>query len=466
MSLQAAGTLAIIVLMAAWWATEALPFGAVSLVPLVLAPAFGILSITSTAKAYGDANIFLFLGGFCLALALEKCGLHRRIAVTVIGLVGAGPGKILAGVMGATALLSMWVSNTAVALMMLPVGLAVIAAAEACAGEKSEGVRRWSIALLLGMAYAASIGGVATLVGSPPNLIMAGQLKILFPELPEMTFARYMMIALPFALLFLAGAWAFLITFVAGRRHLPKHIVHRDWLKSERQSLGSMNAAEVRTGLVFLLVAAGWIFRADLDFGILRIPGWGNWMGLGRIGDAGVAVFGALLLFILPDGNTAKPDRLLDASWSRRIPWEVLLLFGGGFAIADCVHASGFADIAGSAALAVKDLPLPLLTAILAATATFISEVMSNTAQASIMMPLLGASAPAMQIHPYLLLIPATFASSLAFMMPAGTPPNAIIFASGKIRIGDMIRAGFILNLLAVAAITLYSGVFRLGLFR
>jgi len=461
----AAGTLAMIVLMAVWWATEALPFGAVSLVPVVLAPAFGILSITAVAKAYGDANVFLFLGGFCLALALERSGLHRRIAVSVIALVGGGPWRLLGGVMTATAVVSMWVSNTAVALMMLPVSLALTSAAESCAGAQNEPVRRWSIAVLLGTAYAASIGGVATLVGSPPNMILAGQLKILFPELPEMTFTRYLVIALPFTLVFLAISWIFLMTVVAGPR-LPKQIVDRNWLDLERKSLGPLSTAERRTGGIFLFVAAGWIFRADLDFGFVRIPGWGNWLELGRIGDAGVAVFGALLLFILPNGDVKQPDRLLDASWTRRIPWEVLLLFGGGFALAECVHVSGFAQHVGAAASLLKDLPLPWITIILTTIATFVSEVMSNTAQASILMPLLGASAPSMGVHPYLLLIPAAFASSLAFMMPAGTPPNAIVFASGKLRIGDMIRAGFFLNLLGIAWITLYCAVLRPGLLR
>lgn len=462
LSVPAAGTLAMVLLMAVWWATEALPFGVVALLPIVLAPSFGILDLSTVAHAYGDPNIFLFLGGFCLALSLEKYGLHRRVAVRVISLIGAGPGRLLAGVMLATAVVSMWVSNTAVTLMMLPVALAVISAAEACPGNDPAAVRRWSVALLLGTAYAASIGGVGTLVGSPPNLILASQLRILFPELPELNFVRYLMIALPFAAVFLAMTWLFLRLAVAGFG-LPNRIVSADWLKKEGKDLGPMSAAEKRTGMVFLVVAAGWIFRSDLDLGFAQIPGWGDLAGLGRMGDAGVAVLGAGALFILPAGGRMEPRSgpLLDASWVRKIPWDVLLLFGGGFALAECVRASGFAGHAGQAALALKDLPLPWITALISLAATFISEVMSNTAQASILMPLLGAAAPALEIHPYLLLIPAAFASSLAFMMPAGTPPNAIIFASGRIRIGDMIRAGLILNLLAVAAITVYMGFFR-----
>ncbi len=454
-SVSVAGTVGMIVLMAVWWVTEALPLGAVALVPVLIAPLLGILDSGAVAKAYADPNIFLFLGGFCLALALEKSGLHRRLALGVIRAVGAAPGALLGGFMIATFVISMWVSNTATALMMLPVALAVLKTAEAGAPQSSGPIRRWGVALLLGVAYAASIGGAATLVGSPPNLILASQLRILFPEHPELDFARYLSIAFPLCLVFLGIAWGFLMTVTAGRG-LPKSIVSRGWLEREARSTGPWTPAERRVLTVFLLMAVGWIFRADLDLGFATIPGWGNWHGIGRIGDAGVAIAGALLLFILPDGAAKPGGRLMDIDWVSRIPWDVLLLFGGGFAIAECVRASGFAGLAADAALSLKGLPLPALTLFLSVASTFLSEVMSNTAQCSILMPIIGSASASLGHEPLALMLPVAFASSLAFMLPAGTPPNAVVFASGRIKMRDMVLAGLGLNLIGSIWITAY----------
>jgi len=422
---------AVAVLMIIWWVTEAAGMGLTSLLPLVLYPLFSILPVEETLKKYFDPNVFLFTGGFMLALALQKAGLHNRVAYFVIRRVGKGPRHMLGGFMLATAFISLWVSNTATALIMLPIGLAVI---DGVSERRSES---FSLALMLGIAYASSIGGVATLIGKPTNLIFIGEAKNLFPELPEVGFLEWSAWALPLSIGFLIITWLYLAFFVI-RRGGPDETGSEGFLSEGSVLLGKWTTAETRVMIVFVMTMIAWI-----------------WPGK-NIHDGVVAIAASALLFVIPDGK-GKGGKLLDLEWVRRLPWDVILLFGGSFALAESFHRTGLASWIAGSLQALQGMPVILLVFLLCLTTSFLSELMSNTAQTAIMMPLLAAASGALEIHPYMLMIPATVASSLAFMMPIGTPPNAIVIASGRVKISQMMRTGFILNILGSVWVTFIS---------
>ncbi len=450
---------AVSLLMAVWWVSEALPIAVTALLPLALYPVLSILGAEETAKFYADANIFLFLGGFMLALAMQRCGLEKRIAFFLIRILGAGPRRLLAGFMLATAFISMWVSNTATAMMMLPIGLALLGHLEEGGENSPDGLAGFKPALMLGIAYAASIGGVATLVGTPPNMIFAGQAKVLFPEIPPIQFSEWMILGFPLAAGFLGISWIYLAFFVLrvkpqkdGRvltlspGHLP--------------DLGPMSRAEWRVAVLFLLTVAGWITRGDLDLGNFVFHGWAGRFGLSGIHDGTVAMAAAVLLFALPSGP--GNEKLLDWNAAKELPWGVLLLFGGGFALAGSLEKSGFAAWMAGGFEIFKGFPFFGFLLILNLGTVFASELMSNAAQVTMMMPVLAGAAKMLAIHPYWLMVPATMATSLAFMMPSGTAPNAIIFGSGYVSMRQMARTGFVLNILAafwVTAVIYLAGI-------
>jgi len=430
---------AVACLMATWWLTEAVPIAATALLPMVLFPLLGVASSASVAPAYAHHLVFLFLGGFLLAAAIQRWGLHRRIALHAILVVGTSPRQTVLGFMLAAALLSMWISNTATAMMMLPIAIAVIEQLREFRPADREEDHAFATALMLGIAYAASIGGVATLIGTPPNAILAGMLETLYGI--EIGFARWFILGLPLSLLMLAITW-FYLTRVAFKPCCERVPGLRESVTRELAELGPPGPAERRVLTVFGLVATAWMSHGLLPFETLA-----------GIADSSIAVCGAIALFALPAGD-AGGSRLLDWNSASRIPWEILILFGGGFAL-----AQGFAD-SGLTQWLVARVEFPpgtvLFWVILSVTLAviFLTEITSNTATATIVIPLVGALASAVQAAPVLLMLPAAIAASYAFMLPVATPPNAIVFSSGRVSMLQMARCGLWLNLVAALMIS------------
>ena len=428
---------AVTLLMATWWISEAIPIAATALLPIVFFPLMGVMSTAQTTSAYANHLIYLFLGGFLIAMAMQKWNLHRRIALHTIRIVGVSPSRTVLGFMLATAFLSMWISNTATAMMMLPIGLAVIASRSGNeAGDKA-----FAVALMLGIAYAASIGGVATLIGTPPNAILAGVLE----EATGRTigFAEWMGFALPLSTLMLAIAWLYL-TRIAYPCREGGNAQTRELLREQLQQLGPSGREEKWVLAVFTGVAAAWILRGLLDVSWLK-----------GVGDASIAMAGATLLFLIPS-DWRKGRFLLDWESAVKLPWEIIILFGGGFTLASGFAESGLTAWVVSQLGLLQDTPPWLLIAAVTLLVIFLTEVTSNTATATIVLPLMGALAVAMGMDAAELMIPAAIAASYAFMLPVATPPNAIIFSSGQLSIPQMARAGLWMNLTASLVITLF----------
>jgi sodium-dependent dicarboxylate transporter 2/3/5 len=457
----ARSTLASAVLMAAWWITVAIPIPATSLLPLVLFPIFGILTSKETAVNYASEIIFLFMGGFILALGIQRWGLHRRIALHIVQVFGTNPSRMVLGFMVATAFLSMWISNTATSLMMLPIALAVVASLREVEGDRTVG---FAPALLLGIAYSASIGGLATPIGTPPNISFLRIVEILFPDAPTISFGSWFLAILPVVLVFLPIAWLLLIRLFGSRVPRGSLSAGRGVIAEEIRGLGRMSGAERRMLWIFVITALLWITRGDLDLGTFRIPGWASlvetWLpgrfSAGHLHDATVAMGMALLTFLIPGDRQADGKRpaLMDWETAVQLPWGILLLFGGGFALALAFKESGLAEyFAASFARQVGGLPPFLLVIATCLLLTFLTEVTSNTATTEVLLPILAGTATAMGVHPLLLMLPATLSASCAFMLPIATPPNAIVFSSGEVEIRDMVRAGLVLNLIGVLVI-------------
>lgn len=432
----------LLVLMAVWWASEAVPIAITSLLPLAILPLFEVMALKAVAAPYADPTVLLLFGGFIVALAIEKWNLHRRIALNVLMVSGARLKLLAAGFMLTTALLSMWISNTATSLMMAPIAMSVALAAG--------GGMRLAGALLLGVAYAASIGGLATPVGTPTNLIAMGWLA----ENADITisFRQWMSIGLPVAGLMLPAAWL-VVTWglksdATGARAAQAEI------KAQHGALGRISRPEARVAAVFALIAAAWIFREQL----VKLP------GLAGLTDMGIAIIGAVLMFLVPHGNpeTAEAGRgfaLLDWDDGKSIPWDVVLLFGGGLSIAAAVQASGLATWLGTSLAGLAALPPILLILVIVTLLIFLTEVMSNVAAMTTFLPVLGALAIATGIDVTSLVIPCAMAASCAFMLPIATGPNAVIFGTRQVSIARMAKAGLWLNIACIAVVTLFFGM-------
>ncbi|MGM0594305.1 MAG: SLC13 family permease [Pseudomonadota bacterium] len=439
MSSEAQSVAAVVALMAVWWISEAIPIAATALLPIVLFPLLGVMSTANTTSSYANHLIYLFLGGFLIAMAMQKWDLHRRIALLTIAFVGTNPSRIILGFMLATAFLSMWISNTATAMMMLPIGLAVITTQERQGGEAQQDFAR---ALLLGIAYAASIGGVATLIGTPPNAILAGVLEKMDGQ--TIGFADWLLFAFPLSALMLVLAWLYLTRIVLAERGSTSGET-RALLRRQLKELGPLRREEGMILTVFVLVAAGWILR-----GLVSVP-W-----LEGVSDASIAMAGAVTLFLLPS-DWRKGRFLLDWESAVKLPWEIILLFGGGFALAAGFAESGLTAWAVTRLEVLQGVPIWVLVAAVALLVIFLTEVTSNTATATIILPVMGALGSAMNVAPTLLMIPAAIAASYAFMLPVATPPNAIVFSGGYLSVAQMARAGLWMNLLATALITVFA---------
>lgn len=423
-------------LMATWWATEAVPIPVTSLLPIILVPVLGIGKLGPTTAEYGNPVVFLFLGGFLLGIAMQRWDLHRRIALRVLLAVGPQPKRQIGGFMLATGFMSMWVSNTAVAVLMLPIGISVISLLGREHDEQE--VSRYATALLLAIAYAASIGGIATLIGTPPNALLAGYMSK--SQQIDIGFAQWMLIGMPVSATMMVLAWWWLT-----RGGFGLHVVEGSdqVLRNELGKLGRMNAAEIRVGVLFLLAALAWIMRPLL-----------NDVGLPWLSDTTIAIMCGVALFLVPSG-ASHGERLLDWDNTKALPWGVLLLFGGGLAMANAIEGSGLADWIATQLAVFVWLPSLLLTGLVVLVVLFVTEVTSNTATAATFLPLLGALALSIGADPLLLTVPAAIAASCAFMMPVATPPNAIVFASGHLTIQSMMRAGLFLNIAGTIIVTL-----------
>jgi sodium-dependent dicarboxylate transporter 2/3/5 len=447
--------------MAVWWVTEAVPIYATGLLPIVLFPMLRVLKAGALAGAYGHYFIYLFLGGFILARAVERWGLHERIALTIIGLVGVSPRRLVLGMMAATALLSMWISNTATALIMLPIGLAILSEAAALSGkgvEDDPDLASLATCLMLAIAYGANIGGMGTLVGTPPNVVFASQMATIFPGAPEVTFLAWMEAALPLVIVFIPIAWAYL-TYVAFPVRMAELPGGRAVIAARTAALPPLRGPERRVAVVFLGAALAWVFRAPIELGFATVPGWADLLGVGKwVNDATVAIGAALVLFVIPSGASKGADTttgtLLDWETARTVPWGVLILFGGGLALAAAVGDSGLDRWIGGAFAGLAALPPVLMVLMLCLLMTFLTEITSNTAISTLFMPVLAAVAVSTGEHPALLMFPAVLSASCAFMMPVATPPNAIVFGSGHVRIPQMAKAGFTLNLIGAVLVT------------
>lgn len=429
-------TAAMTIWLAIWWISEIVPIPATSLVPLVVVPIAGIAPIKSVSASYSHPLIFLFLGGFMLSIAMERWGLHKRIALKTLLMSGNKPSTQIMAMMGVTAFLSMWMSNTATAVMMLPIALSVVHVLQQPEQENDTGFAK---ALLLAIAYGASIGGVATLIGTPPNALMAAYLMESYDI--HIGFGQWMILGVPLSVLLLIATWFWLTKVIYKVDKAQTQLDTKDVFRGQLRSLGATSQAEKGVLLVFITAAACWMFR----------PLLADATGL-AISDTGIAIAAALLLFILPAG---KGQRILDWESAVKLPWGVLLLFGGGLALAAQIKGSGLADYIAELLSGAQHLELALGVIIVVALITFLTEVTSNTATAAGFLPLLGPVAESISGTPLVWVVPAAIAASCAFMMPVATPPNAIVFGSGKLEIKDMIRAGFALNIMAIVLITM-----------
>ena len=446
LSLQAKSAAAVVILMSIWWITEAIPVYATAFIPLALYPLLGILPADETAANYGHNYVLMMLGGFFLGKAIENQNLHKRIALVIINLFGISRQRIMMSMMIATAFLSMWIANVTAAVMMYPIAMSIISKEE----ESGTGRSSFSTGLMLAIAYAATLGGLGTLIGTPTNLILIGILEKLFPDAPPITFFTWLKIGLPLVIVLLPVFCFYLIRYFGITGNLSQNDTV---IKDELTALGKITPGERRVIYVCLLAIFGWVFRDDLLFGDWVIPGWASLLGLGDfVHDSTVALVAALLLFMLP---ATKEKRLLDWKSASQVPWGVAMIVGGGYAIAAGFEATGLADWLGHQLVFISHYPFFMVVLLVIGFVMIFTEFNSNTATANILLPVLASMAVAAAINPLLLMIPATVASSLGFMMPAGTGPNTVIFGSERVTVADMVKCGIWLDLISLIILVL-----------
>lgn len=440
--------MAVAALMATWWVSEAIPLAATSLLPLALFPFLGLGTAAESAAPYANHLVYLFLGGFMLAQAMQRWNLHRRIALNIVKLVGSSPARLVLGFMCASGFISMWVSNTATAAMMMPIGIAVVQQAIEAAEAEDLGIDtrpghfNFGANLMLGIAYGASIGGIATIIGTPPNVFLAG--TMFADHEIEVSFVTWLGLGIPFVVLFLPLTWLWLtkVAFPLEIRSIPGGAAR---IANALRELGPMTTSEKRVAIIFGATAWAWTFR----------PFWSAYIPTGKlVTDSTIAMVATIALFLTPAGNG---ERVLDWKWASRLPWDVLLLFGGGFSLAAGFERNGLSTWVGEQLHVFSALPLPLFTLIIVTFIVILTEFASNTASITMSLPILAATATSMGLSPLVLAIPATIAASCAFMLPAATPPNAIVFGTGYFTVPQLVRAGIGVNLIGVVLITLLT---------
>lgn len=444
MSLEASRVAAVALLMACFWMAETVPIPVTAMLPIFLFPLLRVMPTGAVTEHYGNEILFLFMGGFLIAVAMQKWRLHRRIALSVILRVGSSPNRLVLGFMLATALLSMWISNTATAMMMMPVAMAVIEQTRPDHGDTPEGGYSFGIALMLGIAYSASIGGVATLVGTPPNAILIGIIDTLYDY--EIAFVDWMKLGIPVSVCMLAVTW-YVLTRVMFRMEgadTDNEAAHHH-IAEELGKMGRITPEERKVAAVFFLVAVCWILRGLFTPAVLSF-----------VSDPAIAMAGAFLLFIIPAGRE-KGGFILDWKTAATIPWDIIILMGGGFALAGGFQESGLTEWLANQLVVLQGVHFFVLIVTVVLLVTFLTEMTSNAATATLFIPVMGALAISMDLHPFALMVPAALAASMAFMLPVATPPNAIVFASRQFTIGQMARTGLVLNLLGALIVSSLS---------
>lgn len=424
---------------AIWWIFEVTDISITALLPIVLFPISGALDLSSTTASYGHKYIFLYMGGFILALSIEKWNLHKRIALVIINLIGASISKIILGFMVATSFMSMWISNTATSVMMLPIGMAIISQMKDHPSTKEDEHSLFGKSLMLAIAYAASIGGMATLIGTPPNLVLAGVLEKSYGI--EITFAQWLKFGLPISMVLLFICWTYL-TKIAFRFRIQEFPGGRKEIKRLLNNLGKVSYEEKVVLSVFCGAALLWISRSYLQ----------NF--LPQIDDTIIAITAGLILFLWPSSN--KGETIISWNEAVKMPWGIIILFGGGMALAAGFQESGLANWIGGQFNLLKTLPIFLVILILITAVNFLTEITSNLATTAMLLPVLVPIALAIDVHPYVLLVSATVAASCAFMLPVATPPNAVVFGSGHLKISDMVKTGIWMNLISIIVLTMF----------
>ena len=447
-------TAAATALMVIWWITEAIPIQATALLPIVLFPALGVLKATEATAPYADKVIFLFLGGFIIAMSMQRWGLHERIALTILNKAGSSSRMLIFGFMIATAFLSMWISNTATAMMMIPIAIAIIATIlpkkDLKLDEMDKSQRAFAECIVISIAYAASIGGLATIIGTPPNGIFLAQMEAIFPMAPTIDFFTWMKFGVPLAMVFLPVACLWLT--YGPYRDMPKKISHGNTIIQQRiKELGPMSKGERWTLIVFVMTAVAWIMRSEKDIGWLIIPGINTYMPW--VDDSTIAIAGAVLLFLLPV-DWKQGIFTMNWEWAKKIPWGILILFGGGIALSKAFISSGLAQEIIQSFTIFHGLSIVFAVIVVGIIVSLLTEVTSNTAMASVMIPIMAVTSLSMGINPLYLMIAATFAASMAFMLPVATPPNAVAYGSGYITMHNMMRTGWVLNVIGIVIVT------------
>ena len=446
MRVEARNVGVVALLMAIWWMTGTIPIYATAFLPMVLFPLLKVMPAGETAINYGHDFVIMMLTGFFLAKAIENQNLHKRIALVLINKLGTRRKVILLSIMIATAFISMWIANVTAALLMLPIGLALIAKEE----TDSSSTRNFGVALMLGIAYSASIGGVGTIIGSPTNMILGGVMMKMFPNAPLISFFEWLKIGLPILIIFLPITWYYLTRYyrISGSIQGSENMI-----ANELKALGNMTKGEKWVMFVFFLTSFGWVFREDIVIDQFVIPGWSTWLNMGGyVQDSTVGMFSTMLLFLLPAGDS---KRLLDWKSASQVPWGVGVIVGGGYAVAEGFKTSGLAGWLGNQLQFVSTYPSFIVLIIVVIFILLFTEMNSNTATANIFLPVLASMGLAAGINPLLLMIPATIAASFAFIMPAGTGPNTVIFASEKLGVPDMAKAGTGLKIITIILLPL-----------
>ena len=421
-----------------WWISEVIPIAATALLPMVLFPLFGVLDINEVSAAYASPLIFLFMGGFMIAVTIEKWDLHRRIALTIISKVGSNLRMIILGVMLATGFLSMWISNTATAVMMMPIGVAVAQQLKSSFKDPGGLSDQIGKVLMFAIAYSCATGGLATLIGTPTNAVFMGIVDEFYDV--QIGFAQWLAFGLPVSIILLLLSWYYLVNFAFD---IPKTALGgQDVIRQQLKNLGKMTPEELRVLIVFIVVALSWIFRTFLQ----------NFIPF--LNDTIIAVIGALILFLIPS-PTKKGEALLDWQTAQKIPWGILILFGGGLALAAGFKETGLAAWLGNQMTLLDTVPYFILLLVLITAVNFLTEITSNVATAAMILPVLGALALSLDVHPYGLMVAATMAASCAYMLPVATPPNAVVFASGYLSIPGMIKVGFLMNVISILLLIL-----------
>jgi len=446
LSLEAHKTAALFLLMGIWWATEAVPVAVTALVPLALFPMLGIVDIQSAANPYANKTIYLFFGGFLIATAIQKWDLHKRIALFVLEYAGSNGASLILGFMLTAALISMWVMNTATTIMLLPIGLAVITVVkETVRGLSEKEMESFQLALLLGIAYGATIGGMSTLIGTGPNGMLAAFMADNYNL--DISFVDWMKVGVPLSIVMLPCSWL-ILTRVIFKVEFETSQETKDLLSSMKQELGKFDGAEFKVFVVFVLTAITWMLRTVLD----------DINGLEGLSDAGIAMISALFLFLLPSGNKEKKGALLE--WKdaqENVPWGLLVLFGGGLSLANAVQATGLAVWMGN--LIPQGISIVLIVILVVTMIIFLTELTSNMATTATFLPVVAAIAIQSDFNPLLVTAAVALAASCAFMLPVATPPNAIVFGSGLIRVPQMARAGFLINVLGILVVSFVAAV-------